>query len=115
MEYKQLLDSFEKTVVEAVEELYRLCVEEWDDPEAGYGMRDKVIDITEKILMNAFTYDYGLHWYSFERPKAVRIECYPETIHVKVWLYYSYNMIAYFNAWKEQDGVRIVSDFFRGV
>jgi len=117
-EYVKLREKFNERAKEIIGEIYEICHMTWeiDFNEAGYYWHDKVIDLTENLMYNIFLQDMGIHWYSLERPRAIRLECYPRVKGFRVWLYYPYDIIAYGDFMVEDNGeLRIVFDVFRGI
>ena len=115
-DYPKLVEKWDKHTVELIKDLYSICRQEWeiDSNEMGYYHQDTAVDIAEEILYNVIHPDYTLHWYSSERPKAIRIECDPDHPVVKVWLYYPYNITVFLDCGIENDSTVIYVRVSRG-
>jgi hypothetical protein len=88
IEIQKLSERLDKRAEEIVKEVYTLCLREWEFHEDRFNYQDKIVDILEELIYNVNRGDYIMHWYSYERPRALQIKCDKELVEFTAWLYY---------------------------
>jgi len=103
-----------KRALEIAKEIYDTCLTAWeiDFNEAHYYYQDKVIDLLEELLYNLDYERVLVHFYSYDRPRAIRITCDKKEKLFKAWLYYAtLHIILYLEISFSEDYATVYYDF----